>query len=136
MLGNVSGGMALAAVLAWLGVRASAAANRDAQTARWLALAGVLAGATIALSVVPGARVMHVITALGTAVVLGALAVHGPSLHRRHAMGLAALATLQLGIGPALAAGHFPVALGIAHNIAAAALAVGLASLLAHGGSE
>jgi heme A synthase len=136
VLGNVSGGMALAAVLAWLGMRVSAPVKREPQTARWLALAGVLAGATIALSVVPGARAMHVIMALATAVVLGAQAVHGPSLHRRYAMGLAALATLQLGIGPALAAGHFPVALGIAHNIAAAALAVGLASLLAYGGSE
>lgn len=138
VLGNVSGGMALAGVLAWVGtrMRTNVVGAACAPLSRWPMVTSALLMSTIALGVLPGARVMHVLAALLTTLALGARSMHGPSGQRGWTITLAVLATLQLGLGPALASGHFPVALGIAHNAAAAGLVVGLAGLLAHGGRE
>jgi cytochrome c oxidase assembly protein subunit 15 len=133
--GNVCGGMALASVLAWLAVRARAT---DARTRmhRWMALTATLVGSTIALGAVPGAYTLHGLAGIATAIVLVAQAVHGPLRYRTLAIALAGLGVLQLGLGPAAAAVRFPVALGVAHNVVAAVLAVGLAGLFAQGGVE
>ncbi len=135
VLANVMGGIALAGVLAWLGTRSCARTSDEASVTPSLAPLCTLAGLTVALGVVPGALVMHAAIGLVAAGALATLAMHGPVAHRRCAIALTALATLQLGVGPALAAGHFPVGLGVAHNLSGALLVAGLGSLFAQRGS-
>ena len=136
VLGNVTGGMALAGVLAWLVARSRTNAGEPPGIRQWTLLAATLTGSTIALGLVPGAGKLHALAGIATALVLVAYAAHGPVQHRAPAVALMVLGMLQLGIGPALAAGHLPVALGVAHNIVAASMVIGLGALLAHGDGD
>lgn len=130
VLGNLLGGMALVGVLAWLCTHDRAPAPAAAR--RWAAPACALMLITIALGVLPGAHIVHGLTGLLFVIVIVARcwrAGHGPR------WALATLAALQLALGVALAAGYYPVAVGVAHNAVTALLVVLLASASGKGGA-
>jgi cytochrome c oxidase assembly protein subunit 15 len=72
--GNVSGGMALAALLAWLAVRARAGEAERTSRQAWIALTAALLASTLALGGMPGAHTLHALAGIAAAV---ALVAHG-----------------------------------------------------------
>jgi len=132
VLGNLLGGMALVGVLARLCAHARASAPTPAPARRWAALACALMAAAVALGILPGAHILHGLA--GLLVVIVIVAQRGRA-GRGYGRALAMLAALQLAFGPALAAAHYPVALGVAHNAVTALLVLLLASVSGQGGT-
>ena len=146
-LANLLGGMALAALLWWLALRAGLTSSQVPSASRWLAAAvlalvviqlalGALLSTTHVASECPSVllcpssasdlaaalHVFHRVIAITLATATGALAVH--LIRRRDraaraALMLAALVVFQAGIGALMMMLDFPLWLALVHNAAA-----------------